>query len=1390
VLSANDKIALEAQMKNLGIYLEQRPEIFQNDLMSNLAYTLGQRRSLMQWRVAISSPSSFDLVQALNSGKISPSRETETPRIGFIFTGQGAQWNAMGRELYEHYPVFTATMDTCDRYLDSIGAPFSLIAELKKDAEISLVNEAHISQPACTAIQLALTDLLRSWNILPTAVAGHSSGEIGAAYAAGILRLDSCMAISYYRGMATIKLRKKFPELKGAMMAVGCTKEEIAPIILDLSAKEVRIACFNSPTSLTISGDEPAIDELQALLEQNHVFNRKLQVDVAYHSHHMKLVADDYEDSLRLLDPPKSTPVKFHSSLFGHLVKGTRLKPSYWVDNLTQSVRFSEALTSMCEPVDGNKTGVNMIIEIGPHSALAGPVKQIFKACGPQTMKIPYASALIRKRDAVETALELASTLFIKGATLNLGAINLPTPTKSPMLLIDIPRYPWNHQTRYWHENRFTKTHKNRTTPRNDLLGTLANYSNDLEPTWRNILRIDDLPWLRHHKIQSLTLFPMSGFVAMAVEAASQRAASRNIQFDNFELRDVSVSKPLMVTDEDIEMTLQLRPHQDGTFGSSDTWDEFKIHSWGANKGWTEHCKGIITVKGKNHDDVDGGRLSKDSVALLQSTIAEITSTATASVDKTKMYDSLSELGVSYGPSFQGVDGCQANDSSSMASITASNTSEEMPQGFQTSMIVQPAFLEQLIEMYWPILGAGRTSIQTIYLPSSIGRLTIYRQITELTKKPGDSLKAFCQGTLPTSHPKPSQMSMFATTGADSNEALIRLDDLTISPIIERDMTSEGESHRELCYRLDWEPILEPLVLPLSNCVSNGTSNGLNGHAELSNPVTNGTSNGISSEISSAPNGVSDLPAGAVVIIHGDSESQSLFASKLADQLEDLTGSRPDTGKLGDIKADKKLCLIISELETPLLSSLTAAQFKSLQGVLAAVQGVLWVVRGAYINSSNPDTNMITGLSRSIRSETLLKFSTLDLDSDHILSQEHTVKAIVQVFKATFGLKAEPNCELEFVERDGKFLTPRIINDAEMNEYVHKQTKASALEPTPFALEGRPLQMAIGSPGALETLHFVDQSLDSPLPDSEIEIEVKAIGMNPRDITAAMGQLGSLNIGLECSGIVTKVGVNVTKFAIGDHVTGISIVQGVFSTYARIKAEFAFKIKNEMSFEAAASIPIDYCTAHYGLIDLGRLLKDERVLIHGATSATGQAAICLAQMIGAEVFTSVGNSESRELLKTVYGLCEDHIFLSQKASFGAALGGVAANSRFDVVLNCISADIDTLRDIWDTLDNFGRFIELGKQDSRAILEDNKSFMSVDLISLAEHRPKIMTRLLSDVSELLKNAKIRPVGITVFPISDVEKAFKVLQSGNVDGKLVISPQPGNEVKVSVHCYSRE
>ncbi|CAG8983017.1 hypothetical protein HYALB_00010143 [Hymenoscyphus albidus] len=1369
VLSANDKVACEALMKNIGIYLEQRPEIFQNDLLRNVAYTLGQRRSLFQWRVAISTSSSFELIEALGSGKVTPVRETEPLRIGFIFTGQGAQWNAMGRELYEQYPVFASTIDACDRELAAFGASFSLLEELSKDEKSSLVNEAHISQPSCTAIQLALTDLLRSWGISPVAVTGHSSGEIGAAYAADVLSLGACMAISYYRGLATISLKKNFPELKGSMMAVGGSKEDIEPLMSGLKSQGARIACFNSPSSLTISGDQAAVDEFQTLLEQKEIFNRKLVVDVAYHSHHMMNVAKEYRASLELLDDPEPTDVRFHSSLHGELIDSTTLLPSYWVDNLTQPVRFSEALTSMCEPIDGHKTGVNMLIEIGPHSALGGPVKQILKACGGNAMKIPYTSVLVRKKDAVETALAMASTLFVKGATLDLGEINTPRSSEKPSLLVDMPRYPWNHQTKYWHEPRMMLKQRSRTVQRHDLIGALANYSNDMEPTWRNILRIDDLPWLRHHKVHSLIIFPMAGFLSMAVEAAYQRAVSNGIEFDEFELRDVSVNTPLMVTDEDVEMTLQLRPHQEGTTASSITWDEFRIHSWAANKGWTEHCKGFITVKTKDIGTAQARKFERT----LQSSISEIDSCATTPVDESEMYDSLSDLGVSYGPSFQGINNCEANVRCSKADITVVDTTHEMPQGFQTPFIVHPTLLEQLIDMYWPILGSGRTLLDTVYLASSIGRMTISRNITTATKTPGDSLRAFCKGPVIPSHPKAIQVSMFATSTDNTKEALIVLDDLTIQPIVERDMVSESEVHRELCFKLNWEPILEPVDFSMSHGVTNGVPK-TNGHAD-------GTTNGVSTDLSK-PDVVSKSPLEKVTIVHGESEAQTTLACKLADALEHFTSARPETGLLKDVDTNGRLCLFIYELDINLLSSLTKEQFAHLQKILTNVQGILWVVRGAYTNSSNPDANMVTGLSRTIRSETLLKFATLDMDAECVLPDDSAVKAILKVFKATFGEDASENCELEFMERKGAFLTPRIINDSETNEFVHKETKAS-LEPTPFVQEDRPLKLVIGTPGSLETLHFEDQPREEPLGDDEIEIQVKAIGMNEKDVCAAMGQLDILEFGMECSGIVTNVGKGVSAIEVGYRVAAISTSGGVYSSYTRTKEAFSFKINDNISFETAASLPVAYCTTQYGLYNLGRLEKDERVLINGAESAFGHAAISLACRTGAEVFIAVRNPENAETFIDSYGLPADNVLSTH------AICQQTKRGYFDVVFNTLPADANTLRDTWASLSSFGRLVEAGQGDFSSRLESsrsekNKSFLSVDLGSMATERPKILGRLVSDVSKILESHEITlACSTTVFPISDIETAFRAMQSGNLAGKLIVAPQPGDEVKAT-------
>lgn len=176
----------------------------------------------------------------------------------------------MGRELYERFPVYAAAIDRADKHLMSLGAPFSLLEELSKDEATTKINSAHLSQPSCTAIQLALVDLLKTWNITPTSVAGHSSGEIGAAYSAGIIDFDDAMTVAYHRGRLIPILKEKFPRLDGSMMAVGAGQAEIAPLLerIPSSAGEVKIACINSPSSVTVSGDTDAIVELQRIIEE------------------------------------------------------------------------------------------------------------------------------------------------------------------------------------------------------------------------------------------------------------------------------------------------------------------------------------------------------------------------------------------------------------------------------------------------------------------------------------------------------------------------------------------------------------------------------------------------------------------------------------------------------------------------------------------------------------------------------------------------------------------------------------------------------------------------------------------------------------------------------------------------------------------------------------------------------------------------------------------------------------------------------------------------------------------------------------------------------------------------------------------------------------------
>ena len=336
---------------------------------------------------------------------------------------------------------------------------------------------------------------------------GHSSGEIGAAYAIGALSFESCLSIAYQRGLSAQTLREDFPETHGAMLALGASSDVATAMIDGLKEGKAVIACFNSPSSVTVSGDATAIDSIQATAETRKIFARRLHVNVAYHSPHMNLVADHYRQALGKVKPKSSSRAVFYSSLTGVKMNSLALGTTYWVNNMKLPVQFTKSFQACCS-LDGDQTlsdqSVTHVIEIGPHSALRGPVRDILAAAPKRKCKIGYSSVLVRKENSVSNLFDLASELSIRGYSLDLAALNFPKGLDTRKVLSDLPPYPWDHGTEYWHSSRVSQNYRLKERPRNDILGTLVPESTDLEPWWRNILRLDDVPWVRLFYIHTL----------------------------------------------------------------------------------------------------------------------------------------------------------------------------------------------------------------------------------------------------------------------------------------------------------------------------------------------------------------------------------------------------------------------------------------------------------------------------------------------------------------------------------------------------------------------------------------------------------------------------------------------------------------------------------------------------------------------------------------------------------------------------------------------------------------------------------------------------------------------------------------------------------------------
>ena len=528
-----------------------------------------------------------------------------------------------------------------------------------------------------------------------------------------------------------------------------------------------------------------------------------------------------------------------------------------------------------------------------------------------------------------------------------------------------------------------------------------------------------------------------------------------------------------------------------------------------------------------------------------------------------------------------------------------------------------------------------------------------------------------------------------------------------------------------------------------------------------------------------------------IAIINVGLSTSQQWLESLKDSIALLTSFIPTLDSLGQVHSKGKVCIFLDDIEQPILSRLGAADFDALKRLLRNAKGILWVSRGGAINCERPDDSLHTGLLRTLRAEDISKkYISLDLDPDHAPWTVTTKDVILKVFNATFSNTQYGSLnEYEYAERDSLVLVPRVHSDPTENDTLGVESTDQIPELQPFHQPERILKMHARTPGVLDSLMFSDDpSASKSLPDDFVEIDPKAFGLNFRDVMVAMGQLQPKIMGMESSGIITRTGSKVSHvFKVGDRVCALS-TKGQWANRIRIHWKAVAHIPNDMTFEVAASIPLAFTTAYYSLRDIAGLQKDETVLIHAAAGGVGQAAIQIAKFIGAKIFVTVGSKKKRDFIAKMYDIDPSHIFSSRDPSFATNVMATTQGKGVDVVLNSLAGSL--LEESWKCVAFLGRFVEIGKRD----IQLNKnlgmnhfgrgtSFSAVDLIHLAHYKIQTLSRVLADVLHLMAEKSLEPVApITVYPISEIVRAFRVMQAGKHLGKIVIKPNPGNLVNV--------
>lgn len=618
------------------------------------------------------------------------------------------------------------------------------------------------------AVQVALVCLLRLWGVVPTAVVGHSSGETAAAYASGAITAEEAIIIAYHRGQITRIIKAAH---NGSMAAVGLGRKQIEQFL----RPGVIIGCENSPSNVTLSGESDVLQGILYEIRSKHpeVLARSLHVECGYHSgmftlaqitctksntllrndfvDHMKSAAADFASRLEGLIQNKEPSVSFYSSVTGK--KNTDLSPSYWVKNVVSPVLFNTAVEAVLEDFKSP-----LFVEIGPHSALAGPIRQILHY---RNRTAQYIPTLVRNQDAVSAILKTAGELWLAGNQIDISAV---VPVGE--FLTDLPTYAWHYEEEYWMESRLSRSWRFKKFKHHELLGSRVEAISDACPAWRCNLRLEDVPWLREHVIHGEKVFPASGYISMVGEALRQLKGSLD-----FTLSHITLESALVLNDEQVELVTILNPAK---LKSSDetVWYDFTVSS--LNKGsqfWVKH------VFGQCRAGPDQQQLVPEIAPLPRK------------VSMTSFYNTWKRFGLSYGNLFRNI----VEVSSHVTEAKATATLESKLSMYDQSVYsIHPATLDS--SMHVAMISACRG------LERNYRELTVPTYIHEVyVGKPSEGIQVVA-----TADTKDRVGVTSNIIGVSAGRTVINIRGLRVIPLDDDSEGSAEDTHAGAI--LEWKP--------------------------------------------------------------------------------------------------------------------------------------------------------------------------------------------------------------------------------------------------------------------------------------------------------------------------------------------------------------------------------------------------------------------------------------------------------------------------------------------------------------------------------------------------------------------------------------------------------